>query len=64
MLNQAYFVRQIRTLLKFANLTTDPHFAAFLLDKALHLKSQVEDAPPATDASASAPDGERRSDRT
>ncbi|MDE2378382.1 hypothetical protein [Bradyrhizobium sp.] len=56
MLDRAYLVRQIRTLLKFAKSTSDPRMAAFLMDKAIHLKSQVEEVPPATDRSPLAPD--------
>ena len=58
MLDHAYFVRQIRTLLTFAKSTSDPAFAAFLLDKAASLKSQAEDALPAADASPRPPDVE------
>jgi len=58
MLNRAYFLRQIRTLLKFAQQTADPLFAAFLMEKAVHLKSQVEQSPPPTDLSPLAPDVE------
>jgi hypothetical protein len=54
-LNHAYFVRQIRTLLKFAKSTSDPRFAAFLVEKAVHLNSQAEEIPPATDVSPRAP---------
>ena len=57
-LDRAYFVRQIRTLLKFAKSTTDPDFAAFLMDKVVYLKSQAEELPPATDVSPHAPDVE------
>jgi hypothetical protein len=57
-LDRAYFVRQIRTLLTFAKSTSDPAFAAFLLDKAASLKSQAEEAPPAADVSPRPPDVE------
>jgi hypothetical protein len=57
-LNRAYFVRQIRTLLMFAKSTSDPAFAAFLLDKAANLKSQAEEAPPAAGLSPRPPDVE------
>ena len=57
-LDRAYFVRQIRTLLAFAQSTSDPAFAAILLDKAVDLKSQAEAAPPARDVSPRAPDVE------
>lgn len=43
MLDRVYFVRQIQTVLKFAQLTSDPRFAAFLIEKAEHLRSQIED---------------------
>jgi hypothetical protein len=58
MLEHAYFVRQIRTLLAFAKSTSDPAFAAFLLDKAASLKSQAEEAPPVADVSPRPPDVE------
>ena len=58
MLDHAYFVRQIRTLLAFAKPTSDPAFAAFLLDKAASLKSQAEEAPPAADVGPRPPDVE------
>jgi hypothetical protein len=58
MLDRAYFLRQIRTLLKFARQTSDPLFAAFLIEKAVHLKSQAEDSPAPTDVSPLAPDVE------
>jgi hypothetical protein len=57
-LDREYFVRQIRTLLTFAKSTSDPAFAAFLLDKAASLKSQAEAAPPAADVSPRPPDVE------
>jgi len=57
-LDRAYFVRQIRTLLTFAKSTSDPAFAAFLLDKAVNLKTQAEEAPPARDLSPRPPDVE------
>ena len=58
MLDRVYFLRQVRTLLKFAQQTSDPLFAAFLMEKAVHLKSQAEDSPPPTDVSPLAPDVE------
>lgn len=57
-LDRAYFVRQIQTLLTFAKSTSDPAFAAFLLDKAVDLKSQAEEAPPARDLGPRQPDVE------
>ncbi len=59
-LDRAYLIRQIRTLLKFAKSTSDPRFAALLMDKAVHLKSQAEEVSPETDRSPLAPDGSRR----
>jgi hypothetical protein len=44
-LGHAYFLRQIQTVLKFAGLTSDPRFAAFLLEKAVDLKSQADQRP-------------------
>jgi len=58
-LDRAYFMRQIQTLLTFAKSTSDPAFAAFLLEKAVHLKSQAEEAPPARDLGPRPPDVER-----
>jgi hypothetical protein len=58
MLDRAYFLRQIRTLLRFAKLTSDPLFAAFLMQKAVHLKSQVDAIPPAADVGPLPPDVE------
>ena len=57
-LNHAYLMRQIETLLRFAKSTSDPHFAAFLMEKAVHLKSQAEEIPPSGDVSPFAPDVE------
>ena len=57
-LDRAYFLRQIRTLLTFAKSTSDPAFAAFLLDKADDLRSQAERSPPARDLSPRPPDVE------
>jgi hypothetical protein len=58
MLNHVYFVRQIRTMLKFAQLTSDARFAAFLIEKANHLRSQIEEVPAARDVGPRAPDVE------
>jgi hypothetical protein len=57
-LGRAYFTRQILTLLKFAQSTTDPKFAAVLLDKAVDLKSQAEELPAAPDIGPQPPDVE------
>jgi hypothetical protein len=56
--DRAYLVRQIRTMLKFATLTSDARFAAFLVDKAVHLKSQTDEVPPVGDVGPRAPDVE------
>ncbi len=58
MLDRAYFLRQIQTVLKFARSTSDPRFAAFLAEKAVDLKSQAEAVPPASDVSPLPPDVE------
>ncbi len=58
MLDRAYFMRQLLTVLKFAKLTSDPRFAAFLADKAIDLDSQAKAVPPASDVSPRAPDVE------
>ena len=58
MLDHGYFFRQIRILLKFARLTSDPLFAALLLEKAAKLKSEAERIPQPTDMSPLAPDVE------
>ena len=58
-IDRAYFVRQIGTLLAFAKSTSDPAFAALLLDKAVYLRSQAEEAPPARDLGPLPPDVER-----
>jgi len=60
-INRAYFMRQIETLLTFAKSTSDPAFAAFLLDKAVNLKSQAEEASPARDLGPRPPGVERES---
>ena len=62
-LDRAYFVRQIQTLLQFAKSTSDPRFAAFLMDKAIHFRSQVEEVPPAADIGPRAPDVEPENKR-
>jgi hypothetical protein len=52
-----YLTRQAATFLKFAQSTNDPELAAFLVEKAADLKSQVEeDGTP--DPSPVAPDVE------
>jgi hypothetical protein len=58
MLDHGYFFRQIRILLKFARLTSDPLFAAFLMEKAVKLKSQADRIPPPPEVSPLPPDVE------
>jgi|GEM_PF-1499498 len=57
MLDRGYFLRQIQTLLKFAKQTSDPLFAAFLMEKAVDLKSQADETP-SRDVGPRAPDVE------
>jgi hypothetical protein len=54
-----YVARQIATLLRFANETTDPTVAAALIEKAADLKAQADDTPP-PDKGPQAPDVEPR----
>jgi hypothetical protein len=56
-----YLMRQAATFLKFAQSTNDPKLAAFLVEKAADLKSQVE-ANGKPDTSPLAPDVEPSSD--
>ena len=56
-----YLTRQAATLLKFAKSTNDPKLAAFLVEKAADLKSEVE-ATGKPDLSPVAPDVEPSSD--
>jgi hypothetical protein len=49
-----YLTRQATTLIRFAQATTDPQIFARLVDKAVDLKSQVDEA--AIDRSPRAPD--------
>ena len=58
MLDRAYLLRQIQTLLRFAKLTSDPLFASFLMEKAVHLKTQVDAIPPTADVGPRPPDVE------
>jgi hypothetical protein len=50
-----YLTRQAATLLKFAHTVTDPNVAAGLVEKALDLKSRM-DEPAAPDRSSQVPD--------
>jgi hypothetical protein len=49
-----YLTRQATTLIRFAQATTDPQIVARLVDKAVDLKSQVDEAR--IDRSPRAPD--------
>jgi hypothetical protein len=53
---RSYFTRQAKTLLKFAQSTSNPELAAFLVEKVAALKTQVDESPPPPDLSARAPD--------
>ena len=58
MIGRQYLARQAAALLRFASSTNDPKLAAVLVDKAAHLKSQVDDTVPSLDLSPKAPDVE------
>ena len=49
-------MRQAATLLKFARSTNNPELAAVLVEKAVALKSQVDEKSPMADPSAQGPD--------
>jgi hypothetical protein len=51
-----YFARQAKTLLKFAQSTSDPKLAAALVEKASDLKSRGDESGPPLDQSPIAPD--------
>jgi hypothetical protein len=53
---RSYFARQAKTLLKFAQSTSNPELAAFLVEKAAALKIQVDESAPPPDLSPRAPD--------
>jgi hypothetical protein len=55
MIGRTYFTRQARTLLKFAQSTSNPQLAAVLVDKAIALKSQVDDSNARPDLDPLAP---------
>jgi hypothetical protein len=61
MIGRDYFVRQAATVLKFAKATTNPQLAAFLIEKAADLKSQVDESSATPDPSAQTPDVEPHS---
>ena len=54
--DRQYFTRQAVTLLKFAKTTRDPNVAAGLVEKAVDLRAQVDDARAPFDRSPRAPD--------
>jgi hypothetical protein len=54
-----YFIRQAKTLIKFAQTTSDPQMTAALVQKADQLKSQIDEAE---DLSPKAPDVEPPAD--
>ena len=57
MVGKRYLTRQVTTLLKFAQSTSDPTVVAALVEKAAELKSQVDEST-TTDPSPQAPDVE------
>jgi hypothetical protein len=58
-----YFTRQARTLLKFAQSTSNPQLAAVLVEKAAALKSQVDESNARPGLSPLAPDVEPATSR-
>ena len=56
MIGRYYFVRQAATLLRFARSTTNPQLSAVLTEKALNLKSQIDETCARPDLSPLAPD--------
>jgi hypothetical protein len=59
--SRQYLTRQAATLLKFAKTTKDPNVAAGFLEKAVDLKSQVDETE-RPDQSPRAPDVERHAE--
>ena len=57
MIGRQYLARQATALLRFAHTTKNPQLAAVLVEKAAHLKSQVDETP-SRDLSPRAPDVE------
>ena len=58
MIGRQYLVSQATALLRFAHATKNPYLAAVLIEKAAHLKSQVDETVPSRDLSPKAPDVE------
>jgi hypothetical protein len=56
-----YFVRQVQTLPKFAESTSDPQIVVALVDKASELKSRADETTPPSDVGPLPPDVERSS---
>jgi hypothetical protein len=61
MIGRTYLARQATALLRFARATHNPDLAAFLVEKAALIKSQVDEMKSAGDVSPRAPDVERTS---
>jgi hypothetical protein len=59
MIGRTYLARQAMALLRFARATNNPDLAAFLVEKAAHLKSQADETKPGRDISPRAPDVEQ-----
>jgi hypothetical protein len=57
-LDRHYFVHQATTLLKFARETTNPQLTTVLIEKATHLKSQVDESSTTADLTPLASDVE------
>ena len=57
-LSRHYLVRQARALLKLAQSTNNPQLSAALVEKAVHLKSQVDESNARPGLSPLAPDVE------
>jgi hypothetical protein len=58
-----YSVRQVVTLLKFANATTNSQLAAVLMEKAADLKPQVDESSTTSEPSPQAPGVEPENQR-
>ena len=58
-IGKQYFLRQAKTLLEFANSTTNSELAAVLIEKAADLELQLDQTGARPDKSPRAPDVER-----
>ena len=56
--SRRYLTRQAGALIKFAKSTNNPELAAVLVERAAHLKAQVDETMPPIDPSPQAPDVE------